>query len=136
MHFIARTVIVLVALSCASCATQRDRAVVAANAAAKIADGAHELIARRYQAALEACVSLSTRAQAESCAIEVEGRYEPVWSGYEVARQAWLVLSATVQAIDVLSEPVSDLDLLAKMVQLGEAVVELQRVVGNLEVAP
>jgi hypothetical protein len=130
--FLARVAIIIAALSCMSCVSQRDRAVVAMNAAAGIADGAHEYIARRYQASLEACLTVRTRPQAEECGRHVNNVYDRAWRGYYVLRAAWLALAAAVTAIDALDEPTPDVDLLAMMVQLGEAVKELQTSVKEL----
>lgn len=127
---LARTVVIVICLAASvGCVSHRDRAVVAANAAGDIGDGMHEVIAHRYQAALEDCLTLPTRQHAEACGHGVNDRYEPLWRGYRALRAAWLVLAASVQAIDLLGEDVSDAELLAQMVTLGEAVKELQRAV-------
>lgn len=131
--FLGRVLAITLALTCIGCVSARDRAVTAANAATEIADGAHEFIARRYQERLDECLSAPTRPQAEDCGQHVNEKFEPAWQGYRVLRAAWLALAASVQAIDLLGKDVSDADLLHQMMELGEAISELQQAIKAID---
>lgn len=124
---VIQAVALAVALLLVCCVTKRDRAVAAANIAADIATGAHEVIKDGYQTALDGCLRADDRQAAVACGDAVNARYAPAWKVYRALRAAWLVLAASIQSIDLLGEPIDDAELLAQMVALGTAVNDVKQ---------
>jgi len=142
MKLDARTAIAAIAITLADlagCATVRDDAVAATNAAADLATAAEhtlEELDRREQA--DAIAHATTEGEARAAVAMVRLRYARAWEAYRRFRLAWLAAASAERAYDAAAAARRAPDvahLLAAAATLADAAAALEAATAQLTTA-